>query len=140
MRAIEREANYRPFEGKARVFLVDDADKLNPQSANALLKTLEEPPRTSHLILITSRPAMLLATVRSRCQVIRFSPSLWMKLSSTFPGTRVPKHRRPACVRDLRVAVSAEHSGAILRVINPTGPSCCECWKRWQSPVIDISS
>jgi DNA polymerase-3 subunit delta' len=74
MRAIEREANYRPFEGKARVFLVDDADKLNEPSANALLKTLEEPPRTSHLILITSRPAMLLPTVLSRCQVIRFSP------------------------------------------------------------------
>ena len=74
MRAVEREANYRPFEGKARVFLVDDADKLNDQSANALLKTLEEPPRTSHIILITSRPAMLLPTVRSRCQVIRFSP------------------------------------------------------------------
>ncbi|MFN2513352.1 MAG: ATP-binding protein [Pyrinomonadaceae bacterium] len=74
MRDIEREANFRPFEGRARVFLVDDADKLNDQSANALLKTLEEPPPTSHIILITSRPAMLLPTVRSRCQAIRFSP------------------------------------------------------------------
>lgn len=74
MRDVEREANFRPFEGRARVFLVDDADKLNDQSANALLKTLEEPPPTSHLILITSRPAMLLPTVRSRCQAIRFSP------------------------------------------------------------------
>ncbi|MCU1266766.1 MAG: hypothetical protein JWM21_3084 [Acidobacteria bacterium] len=74
MRAIEREANYRPFEGNARVFLIDDADKLNDSSANALLKTLEEPPKTSHLILITARPAMLLETIRSRCQVIRFSP------------------------------------------------------------------
>lgn len=74
MRLIEREANYRPYEGKARVFLVDDADKLNDASANALLKILEEPPPTSHLILITSRPAMLLPTIRSRCQVIRFSP------------------------------------------------------------------
>ncbi|MCM3905954.1 MAG: DNA polymerase III subunit delta' [Pyrinomonadaceae bacterium] len=74
MRDIEREANFRPFEGKARVFLVDDADKLNDQSANALLKTLEEPPPTSHIILISSRPAMLLPTIRSRCQAIRFSP------------------------------------------------------------------
>jgi DNA polymerase-3 subunit delta' len=74
MRQIEREANYRPFEGKARVFLIEDADKFNDQSANALLKVLEEPPPTSHLILITSRPAMLLATIRSRCQIIRFSP------------------------------------------------------------------
>ncbi|MBA3568129.1 MAG: DNA polymerase III subunit delta' [Pyrinomonadaceae bacterium] len=74
MRYIEGEANFRPFEGKARVFIVDDADKLNDASANALLKTLEEPPPTSHIILITSRPAMLLPTIRSRCQAIRFSP------------------------------------------------------------------
>ncbi len=74
MRQIETEANFRPFEGKARVFLVDEADKLNDQSANALLKVLEEPPGTSHLILITARPAMLLPTILSRCQTIRFSP------------------------------------------------------------------
>jgi DNA polymerase III subunit delta' len=74
MRHIEREANFRPFEGKTRVFLIDDADKLNDNSANALLKILEEPPPTSQLILITARPAMLLPTIRSRCQMVRFSP------------------------------------------------------------------
>jgi DNA polymerase III subunit delta' len=74
MRQIEKEANFRPFEGKARVFLIDEADKLNDASANALLKVLEEPPKTSYLILITARPAMLLPTILSRCQMIRFSP------------------------------------------------------------------
>ena len=74
MRQIEKEANFRPFEGKARIFLIDEADKLNDASANALLKVLEEPPRTSYLILITARPAMLLPTILSRCQMIRFSP------------------------------------------------------------------
>lgn len=74
MRAIEREANFRPYEGRARVFLIDDADKLNDASANALLKVLEEPPHTSHIVLLTARPAMLLATIRSRCQMLRFSP------------------------------------------------------------------
>ena len=74
MRQIEREANFRPYEGAARMFLIDEADKLNDNSANALLKVLEEPPPTSHLILITSRPAVLLPTIRSRCQLIRFSP------------------------------------------------------------------
>jgi DNA polymerase-3 subunit delta' len=74
MRDLEREANFRPFEGSARVFLIEDADKLNDASSNALLKTLEEPPVTSHLILITARPAALLPTIRSRCQVIRFAP------------------------------------------------------------------
>ena len=74
MRDIRGESNHHPFEGRARVFVIDDADKLNDQSANALLKTLEEPSPTSHVILITSRPAMLLPTIRSRCQQVRFSP------------------------------------------------------------------
>ncbi|MGH9870953.1 MAG: ATP-binding protein [Pyrinomonadaceae bacterium] len=74
MRAIEREANYRPYEGKARVFLIEEAEKLNEQAENALLKVLEEPPHTSHIVLLTSRPGMLLPTIHSRCQMIRFSP------------------------------------------------------------------
>ncbi|MDT4897905.1 MAG: polymerase subunit delta [Acidobacteriota bacterium] len=74
MRELEQEANYRPFEGGARIFIIEDAHRLNEASSNALLKTLEEPPRTSHLILITSRPASLLPTIRSRCQMVRFAP------------------------------------------------------------------
>ncbi|MCA1594240.1 MAG: hypothetical protein LC754_16760, partial [Acidobacteria bacterium] len=74
IRDLEREANFRPVEGTARVFLVEDAEDLNDASSNALLKTLEEPQPTSHLILITSRPASLLPTIRSRCQTIRFAP------------------------------------------------------------------
>ncbi len=76
MRELEREANFRPFEGAARVFIVEDADTMNDQAANALLKTLEEPPPTSHLILTTSNPTALLPTIRSRCQSIRFAPIL----------------------------------------------------------------
>ena len=74
MRELEREANFRPFEGAARIFIVEDADAMNDQAANTLLKTLEEPPPTSHLILTTSNPTALLATIRSRCQIIRFAP------------------------------------------------------------------
>jgi DNA polymerase III subunit delta' len=74
MRELEQEANFRPFEGKARIFIIEEANRLNESSANALLKTLEEPPATSHLILLTSRPAQLLPTIRSRCQMIRFAP------------------------------------------------------------------
>jgi DNA polymerase-3 subunit delta' len=74
MRELEREANFRPFEGVARVFIVEDADLMNEAASNALLKTLEEPPPGSHLILTTTNPTALLATIRSRCQVIRFAP------------------------------------------------------------------
>lgn len=74
MREIEREANFRPYEGAVRVLLIEEADQLNEASSNALLKTLEEPPQTTHLILLTARPASLLPTIRSRCQTIRFAP------------------------------------------------------------------
>jgi DNA polymerase-3 subunit delta' len=73
-REVERESNYRPREGRARVFIIDPADRMNDNAANALLKTLEDFAPTSHLILVTARPASLLTTIRSRCQTIRFAP------------------------------------------------------------------
>lgn len=74
IRDLEREANFRPFEADVRVFIVDDAEKMNDAASNALLKTLEEPPPPAFIFLITSRPDSLLATIRSRCQILRFSP------------------------------------------------------------------
>jgi len=74
IRDLEKEANYRPYEAKARFFIIDDADKMNDAASNALLKTLEEPSATSHIFLISSRPDSLLQTIRSRCQTIRFAP------------------------------------------------------------------
>lgn len=74
IRDLEREAFFRPYEAPARVFIIDDADKMNANASNALLKTLEEPASTSFLILVTSRPDSLLQTIRSRCQTIRFAP------------------------------------------------------------------
>jgi DNA polymerase III subunit delta' len=71
--AIDRAA-YRPFEGRRRVVIVDGADALIGEAQNALLKTLEEPPPSSVFVLITSRPDLLLPTVRSRCHRLRFGP------------------------------------------------------------------
>ncbi|CAN5627612.1 DNA polymerase III subunit delta' [soil metagenome] len=74
IRHLEREANFRPFEAASRFFIINDADKMNAEASNALLKTLEEPPATSHIFLITSRPDALLPTIRSRVQTLRFAP------------------------------------------------------------------
>lgn len=74
IRDLEKEANFRPYEGKARFLIINDAEKMNEASSNALLKTLEEPPETSFIFLVSSRPMSLLQTIRSRCQTIRFSP------------------------------------------------------------------
>lgn len=74
IRELEIEANFLPYESKARIFVINDADKMNDAAANALLKTLEEPAETTFLFLITSRPSALLPTILSRCQTIRFAP------------------------------------------------------------------
>src|SRR6266446_4871037 len=74
VRDIVDRAAYRPFEGRRRAVIIDEADALMPAAQNALLKTLEEPPPSSVFMLVTSRPDMLLATVQSRCPRLRFRP------------------------------------------------------------------
>jgi len=69
--AIDRSA-YRPFEGRRRVVVIDEADTLGVEAQNALLKTLEEPPPASTFVLVTAMPDVLLPTVRSRCHRMRF--------------------------------------------------------------------
>ena len=64
----------KPYMGDRKVAIIDDADYLNPEGANSLLKTLEEPPPRSVLILVGTTPAKQLPTIRSRCRVIRFDP------------------------------------------------------------------
>ena len=62
----------KPFMGGRKIAIIDDADYLNEEGANSLLKTLEEPPPRSVLILIGTSPAKQLPTIRSRCQLARF--------------------------------------------------------------------
>lgn len=65
---------FRPLEGGRRLFIIDEADRMNQTAANALLKTLEEPSPANILVLITAKPYTLPRTILSRCQQIRFSP------------------------------------------------------------------
>ena len=72
IRELNHHAAYAPREGRRRVFLVEPADRMNAESQNALLKTLEEPPGQAVIVLVASRPHVLLPTVRSRCFQIGF--------------------------------------------------------------------
>jgi DNA polymerase-3 subunit delta' len=74
VRDLVAEVPGTPFEARRRVFIVDDAHGMNESSQNALLKSLEEPPSRSHLILVTAQPQQLRQTIRSRCQLLRFGP------------------------------------------------------------------
>ncbi|MEW6068802.1 MAG: DNA polymerase III subunit delta' [Nitrospirota bacterium] len=74
IRKIEGLLSLKPFEGRKKIVIVDDADKMNLSAANAFLKTLEEPPEDSLIILISSNPDRLPSTIRSRCSRINFTP------------------------------------------------------------------
>jgi DNA polymerase III subunit delta' len=63
-----------PFESARRVFVIEDADTMNDQAANRMLKTLEEPPAFTHLLLLANRREDVLATIASRCLAVRFDP------------------------------------------------------------------
>ena len=71
--AIDR-ASYRPFEGRRRFVIIDNAHAMVAPAQDALLKTLEEPPSASVFVLVTSVPDTLMPTIRSRCQRLRFGP------------------------------------------------------------------
>jgi DNA polymerase-3 subunit delta' len=74
IRALSRVAALAPRQGARRVIVIDPADRMNHEAQNALLKTLEEPPTSCLLLLVASRPHLLLPTVRSRCFVVSFGP------------------------------------------------------------------
>ena len=72
VRAVTAEVVFRPFEGRRRVVIIDDAAELNADAQDALLKSVEEPPPAAVFILVTAWPDSLRATIRSRCARLRF--------------------------------------------------------------------
>ena len=74
VRELEKELNFRSFSGKRKIAIIDPATLLNASSQNALLKTLEEPPQNSLIVLVAPNAGALLPTLRSRCLRISFGP------------------------------------------------------------------
>ena len=72
IRELQKRIIYRPLEGVRKVYILAEAERMNLEAANCLLKTLEEPPADSVLILLTTNLDALLPTIRSRCQIIPF--------------------------------------------------------------------
>ena len=117
-RDIVDRAAYRPFEGKRRVVIIDDADALLPAAQNALLKTLEEPPSLSAFILVTARPDVLLPTVRSRCPRLNFRPLSPQELTEAL----VARGRS----RTDAVAVAASADGSLGRALEASAEAFVE--------------
>lgn len=74
IRELQKQIIYEPLEASRKVYILTDAERMNLEAENCLLKTLEEPPASSVLILLTSNIEALLPTTRSRCQILQFYP------------------------------------------------------------------
>ncbi len=74
VREMQSALAYKPYEGRRRVIILSAADRMAPNMSNTLLKTLEEPPLHTVIILLAKTPKGILPTILSRCQSIRFNP------------------------------------------------------------------
>jgi len=73
IRQLQREINLRPYEGRKKIFIIDNAHRLTDEAQGAILKILEEPPSNSLIILISDKPSLLFKTIISRCKILIFS-------------------------------------------------------------------
>jgi DNA polymerase III subunit delta' len=110
VRELERELNYRSFTGKRKIAIIDPATLLNLSSQNALLKTLEEPPKDSLIILIAANVGGLLPTLRSRCLRLSFAPLTRQEVASYLQS----QHDIPRADADFIAALSLGSIGAAL--------------------------
>ena len=92
-------AAHTPFEAPYRVFVLERADTMNDEAANALLKTLEEPPSYAVLILLTDKLTQVLPTIASRCQPVRFDPPAPGQLAQTLQSRGVPPETAEAAAK-----------------------------------------
>ncbi len=81
MRELQQQIVYQPLEGERKIFIIANTEMMNDSAANSLLKTLEEPPAASTIILLTENLKTMLPTIRSRCQILTFYPMPTEELS-----------------------------------------------------------
>jgi DNA polymerase-3 subunit delta' len=133
IRDVIDRVGFRPFEGRRRVVIIDEAETMLAPAQSALLKVLEEPPSSSVFVLVTSRPDLLLPTVHSRCPRLRFETtgteavdadvreaacSVLMHVSTTDdPGRRIEAARDLLPQRPGVGRVEREHVASHLRAM-----------------------
>ena len=113
VRALNKFFGLSSTDGGHRVVIVDAADDMNIQAANALLKLLEEPPARTTLLLISHQPSALLPTIRSRCRSLRLSALSAQDMLAALEQAGAPDVARPEFLAEL----SAGSVGTALRLI-----------------------
>ena len=93
----------KPYEGKYKIFIIEDAELMSPEAANSFLKTLEEPPPDSVLVLIAGETKSLPATIISRCQTVRLNP-VWHDESAQLLDDVLEEFEDDECVGNYTAA------------------------------------
>jgi DNA polymerase III subunit delta' len=94
IRDLKKTVSMKSYENKGRVVILLDAHRFRTEAANSFLKLLEEPPEKSQIILVTSKPNMLLSTIVSRCQQVKFDPLSWQDIELTLIEKKKVNHER----------------------------------------------
>jgi DNA polymerase-3 subunit delta' len=114
VRAMQHRLTTRPTAGSRRAIIIDPADDLERNAANALLKSLEEPPAGTFFLLVAHSPARLLPTIRSRCRVLRF-PTVPDEAMERLLAELAPKAN--AATRTAAIAAAAGSPGGALAFV-----------------------
>lgn len=117
VQSMQKSLNLSRFEGKAKVILIDEADRMNDASSNALLKVLEEPIEKTYFFLISSNKEAILPTIRSRCRQVPFYPLA----DSDIDAIAKEKGVEEASERDLLVRLSEGSAGRAIRFFGEEG-------------------
>ena len=130
VRRVSRELRFAPLDGKRRIVIIDDAQAMNLEASNAILKILEEPPKHTILILTAFQKADLLPTIASRCQQIAFRPIPHEKVAEVLVNSRGLK-------RETAMAIAVATKGSLGKALSMDG----EAWTEWRSGLLEqISS
>ena len=90
---LQKGSSLPPYEGKYKIFIIDDANLMSMEAANCLLKTLEEPPQHILIVLLTSEEKLLLPTVISRCQKFELKPVSVAEIESRLADRDIPQEK-----------------------------------------------
>lgn len=112
IRRMQQRLVTRPTLGARRAIIIDPADDMEKNAINALLKSLEEPPQGTSFLLVTHRPGRLLATIRSRCRILRFNPLADAEVAKVLTDSPAD-----AATRAAAVAAAVGSPGAALSFV-----------------------
>jgi len=109
IRELKAILSFKPYEAKKRIVLIKNASLLNLQSGNALLKMMEEPPLNTHFVLTAADSSGVLKTIRSRCQIFRFSKSFSEQEKKSFFSPESIKKEAEISQKDYELSRSLFH-------------------------------